>query len=269
MAAAQEDLSTEFTRLFNRLAPHHHRHTVLADFAELAYCAIRQQTLPPGPESEATEERYMTIVAKHKPDDIREMPKLLAWTQMAVAEGGCDFLGSIAQKLELADARSGQFFTPYDVSRLLAEMTITDEPVPKRGFHTLMEPACGAGGMVIAAADVMVARGVDIETQLFAEAWDVSSLCYHMAYIQIAARGIPAFVRRANSLSMEIFESAATPAMSKFLAHNEAAFLDWRAEAQRAAPKAQADHPQTDLHSRQAPATTNAVQQDFFEDPEP
>jgi hypothetical protein len=41
---------------------------------------------------------------------------------MALAEGGCDFLGSIAQKLELADARSGQFFTPYDVSRLLAEM---------------------------------------------------------------------------------------------------------------------------------------------------
>jgi len=266
MADAHTELSNEFRKLFNRLAPHHHRYAVFADFAELAYCAIRQQTLPPGPENEATEERYLTIVRKHRPDDIREMPKLLAWTQMAMADGGCDFLGSIAQRLEIVEPRSGQFFTPYDVSCLLAEMTITDEPVPERGFHTLMEPACGAGGMVIAAADVMAGRGVRIGTQLFAEAWDVASLCYHLAYIQISARGIPAIVRRANSLSMEIFESAATPAMHVFLAHNEAAFQAWRADNAAAEGDAQ---PAPENEFSEPPLTTNATQPSLFDDWEP
>ena len=56
----------------------------------------------------------------------------------------------------------GQFFTPYDVSRMMAEMTFdtVDEIIAEQGFVTVQEPACGAGGMIIAAADVIDAQGL-------------------------------------------------------------------------------------------------------------
>ena len=107
------------------------------------------------------------------------MPKLLALTQLAITPGGCDFLGDIAGELELLDAKRGQLITPYPLSRLVAEMTLADADaiIAERGFITLQEPASGAGGMIIAAADVLEKNGVDPRFTLYVEALDVASLC--------------------------------------------------------------------------------------------
>jgi hypothetical protein len=206
----QSGYHRQFLEIFRSIGRHHGRYERFADFLELATCAIRKTTVPPGPEAEAFEERYMKVVARYPPEDIRTMPKLLALTQLAVAPGGCDFLGTLASELELLDAKLGQLITPYPLSRLLAEVTLQD-PAPiiaERGFITLQEPSSGAGGMVLAAADVLEAKGTDPRSALYVEALDVSSLCFKMTYLQLALRGIPAIVRHTNTLSLEIFESA-------------------------------------------------------------
>src|SRR5262249_36111551 len=102
----------EFLEIFRSIGRHHGRYERFADFLELATCAIRKITVPPGSEAEAFEERYMKVVARYPPDDIRTMPKLLALTQLAVASGGCDFLGTLASEFELLDAKLGQLITP-------------------------------------------------------------------------------------------------------------------------------------------------------------
>jgi len=43
------ELRKQFIKAFNRLAHSRERHDVLADFLEMAVCAIRKKTLPPGP----------------------------------------------------------------------------------------------------------------------------------------------------------------------------------------------------------------------------
>ena len=235
----QPDHQREFIQIFNSIGRHHNRHERFADFLELATCAIRKTTVAPGPEADAFEARYMKAVARYPTDDIRTMPKLLALTQLAVAPGGCDFLGNIASELELLDAKLGQLITPYPVSRLIAEMTLQD-PAPliaERGFITLQEPASGAGGMIIAAADVLQTKGLDPRSTLYVEALDIASLCFKMTYLQLSLRGIPATVRHANTLSLEIFESARTPAFLPFLLQHRNAFLRWQEEA-RIAPTA-------------------------------
>jgi hypothetical protein len=100
-------------------------------------------------------------VKRNAPEDVRKIPELLAVTALAVQEGGCDFLGQVVGDLGLITGHMGQFFTPYDVSRMIAEMTLdtVDEIIAEQGFVTVQEPACGAGGMVIAAADVLARRG--------------------------------------------------------------------------------------------------------------
>ena len=220
----------------------------------MAVCAIRKKTLPDGPAADALEEQYMAVVKRNRPEDVRAMPELLGITALAVQEGGCDFLGQVVGDLELINGHMGQFFTPYDVSRMIAEMTLADarELIREKGFITVAEPASGAGGMIIAAADVITKQGFDIGHQLYVDATDISPMCFKMTYLQAALRGIPAIVRRGNTLSLETFDHAVTPAFLPFyLTHGEA-FDAWRRGAQQTnTPESEAGG--TDQSTRSSP----------------
>jgi N-6 DNA Methylase len=245
----------QFIKVFDRLAHHRERHDVLADFLEMAVCAIRKRTLTAGPAADAIEQQYMAVVKRNTPEDVRAMPKLLGIATLAVQAGGCDFLGQVVVDLELRNYHMGQFFTPYDVSRMIAEMTLADagERIAEKGFITLAEPASGAGGMIIAAADVLEKRGFDIERQLYVDATDVSPMCFRMTYLQASLRGIPATIRRGNTLSREMFDQAHTPAFLPFYLTHREAFDAWQrppaAVESRAAPERPAIQPTT--YSRQ------------------
>ena len=224
------DHRKQFTKAFDELARHRERHDVFSDFLEMAVCAIRKRTLPPGPAADALEDQYMVVVKRSAHDDVRKMPTLLGITALAVQEGGCDFLGQVVADLELINGHMGQFFTPYDVSRMIAEMTFdtVDEIIAEQGFVTVQEPACGAGGMIIAAADALERKGFDIGRQLYVDATDISPMCFKMSYLQASLRGIPATIRRGNTLSLEVFDQAVTPAFIGFYATHKDAFDAWR-----------------------------------------
>lgn len=223
------DLRKQFIKAFNSLARQRERHAVLADFLETAVCAIRKRTLPPGPEAEALEAQYMAVVKRNRAEDVRAMPELLALTTLAVQGGGCDFLGQVVVELELPAEHMGQFFTPYDVSRMIAEMTFdtVDEIIAERGFVTVQEPACGAGGMILAAADAIEARGFDVARQLYVDGTDVSITCFRMSYLQASLRGVPATIRHGNTLSLEVFDQAVTPVFAGFYATHRERFDAW------------------------------------------
>jgi len=95
-----------------------------------------------------------------------------------------------------------------------------DEVIAEKGFVTVQEPACGAGGMILAAADVLAAKGHDIGQHLFVDATDISPMCFRMSYLQASLRGIPATIHRGNLLSLEMFEAAHTPAFFPFYLAN-------------------------------------------------
>jgi hypothetical protein len=232
-----------FIKAFESLAHHRERHDVLADFLDMAVCAIRKTTVPPGPAADAIEDQYMAVVKRNVPEDVRKMPELLGITALAVQEGGCDFLGQVVGDLELINGHMGQFFTPYAVSRMIAEMTLQDagELIREKGFVTVAEPASGAGGMIIAAADVIEKQGFDIGRQLYVDATDISPMCFKMTYLQASLRGIPATIRRGNTLSRETFEVARTPAfLSFYLTHREV-FDAWQRPAPPEKPRPPAE----------------------------
>ena len=65
-----------------------------------------------------------------------------------------DFLGSMYMELGLGNDHAGQFFTPYNVCRAMAEITVPkDFPQFERpGYITINDPACGAGATLIVTA---------------------------------------------------------------------------------------------------------------------
>lgn len=188
------------------------------DFLELAYCAYAKKTAD-NDKADALEARYMQIVGTYRDKDaVRAYPELLAMTVMEV-NNDCDFLGRVAAEIGALNSHQGQFFTPYEVSRLMAEMMI-GEMVPgivERGYITVDEPTSGSGGMVLAFANTLRRRGYHPETQLYVRATDISAQCYWMTFLQLSMAGIPAQVIHGNSLSLEVFESAWTLAAVPFL----------------------------------------------------
>ncbi len=190
------------------------------DLLELAYCAWAKLTAPDSERADALEARYMAVVGTYRAKaDVRAYPRFVAAAAAEAAQGR-DFLGEVAAELGLLDARAGQFFTPRSVSLMMAEITMNDPGplIEAEGFITLAEPAVGGGGMVLAAADVLERRGYEPGRHMLVNAVDLSPLCYQMGFLQLTWRGVPALVERANSLSLERFEAAWTPATAAFYA---------------------------------------------------
>ena len=236
-------LCKDFVKVVNSFGYRRNRYEVFSDFLEMAYCAVAKTTLPPGDKADGLEDRYMEVVKRHRAEDIREkMPKLLGLTQKGVAAGG-DFLGKVSGELEVLNARVGQFFTPFEVCKLMAGINIGDvgKLIEERGFFTLSEPACGAGAMILACADEVEQQGHDPGAVMYVHAVDIAELPFKMAYLQLSFRGIAAEVIRGNSLSLETFEAARTPGMFSFLARHGEAWLQWQREGCEHAEKVAAE----------------------------
>lgn len=220
----------EFIRLFNSAGYSISRHDLFRDFLTMAFSAIAKTAALDKVKADALEERYMRVVRGYNEKDkdviVRGlMPKLLALTQTALLPPcRCDFLGEIYHALELHNKDMGQFFTPFALSQLCAEMVDKDcmrEVVSgKRKWVTIDEPAVGAGGMLLAYAHVAEAEGLDLSKQVWFRATDLSEMAFMMAYIQLSLRGMAGVVFRGNSLSLEVFEAHYTPAAIHFIGRN-------------------------------------------------
>jgi hypothetical protein len=188
----------------------------------MGFCALAKLTAPTPERAQERKDRYMQIVGTYRDKDtVRAYPELLALAATAIPQG-CDFLGSVASGMELLNARIGQFFTPYDVARMMAAMTLHDVPeiVARNGFLTMHEPASGAGGMVLATGDALAQQGFDPGLHMLVNAIDLSPLCFHMTYLQLSLAGIPGLVECGNTLSGERFDRAWTPQTPAFYLHH-------------------------------------------------
>lgn len=185
---------------------------VFSDFVELAALSFSNVVLV-DPEREA---RYLKILDAYEPDEQVLFPELLALVVLAQTNEPQDFLGAAFMRLELGSHWHGQFFTPWEVCRLMASVTIGDEAalralIAGKGYVSVLEPASGAGAMVLALAEAIRALGFNPQRQLSVEAWDLDATAARMAYVQCAVVGLPAKVVIGNSLSLEVRETLFTP----------------------------------------------------------
>lgn len=191
---------------------------VFADFCEVS--AIAFSNAVDIAQREAREARYLFLIKQYKELEERQtFPKMCADLALALEETREDVLGAIAGELEILNKDSGQFFTPYTISLFMAKMTLGGDDgkmikkvVADHGFFTAAEPACGAGGMVIALSEVCLEVGINYQQHLHVTAVDIDPLCVHMTYLQGSLLRIPMIVYRGNSLSDSYTEAWYTPA---------------------------------------------------------
>lgn len=185
--------------------------TVWSDFCQLSALTIRNAVEING--RQEREERYLQIAGGYKPEEMTRFAEALGAVTNELSLELSDVLGRLFMTLELGSEGMGQFFTPYDVSVMMAQMTLGDmvEQCKTQEFITVQEPACGAGGMVIAVADALKQAGVNYQQQLHVTAQDLSATAVHMSYIQLSLLGIPAVVVHGNTLTLEQMDVWYTP----------------------------------------------------------
>jgi N-6 DNA Methylase len=202
-------------QLVAQLGYRHSSWQVFADFVEMGATAFSNSV--DLAQRETREARYMEIVKRYKPEEVKQFPDMLGTLVSGLEDEPEDLLGRTYHELELHNKWSGQYFTPFPLCRAMAKMIVGDREevqgrIAERGFLSASEPACGSGAMVIALALELKDQGVNYQQQLHVTAVDVDAKCVHMTYLQLSLLHIPAVVVHGNSLSLEEYGRWYTPA---------------------------------------------------------
>ena len=187
--------------------------TVFTTFLEITANSLAAHTDPEN--AEKREQRYQEMASTMTPELLSSYARMLALLFLTVREyrdDPCDILGGIYHELNLNNEWNGQYFTPDDVCRFMAQITLpSDELSTKDGPITINEPTCGSGTMVIGAIWAMQRKEFDYRHNTFFVAQDIDIRCVWMAYIQLSLYGIPAMVIHGNTLTMEEWDIWYTP----------------------------------------------------------
>lgn len=173
---------------------------------------------------EANEVEYLSVVkaCKEPQETMTTFSKMLAMVRLALDNHDQDFLGPIFMELS-SNAHAGQFFTPVGVSKLVASITFNnlDEKIEEaradgRNFITVHEPACGVGGMILAANSIIRQNGYDVAKEVHWTAVDTDLRCVRATYIQLTLTGTSAYVIHGNTLTLEEYFNLPTLASVKY-----------------------------------------------------
>ncbi|WP_327357793.1 N-6 DNA methylase [Streptomyces sp. NBC_01304] len=188
---------------------------VFDNFVEMAALALRNAVDVRRSEVwEAREEQYLQIAGSYSRTELGRFARALALVTGEMERDPCDVLGRLYMELELGNERLGQYYTPYEIARLMAELQIDSvvEQVQQDGFAHVYEPTCGAGAFIIALSEAMLDHGLNPQTQLHVTAEDIAPQAMHMIYVHLTLLHIPAVVRRRDVITLETFDAWPTPA---------------------------------------------------------
>jgi type I restriction-modification system DNA methylase subunit len=196
---AGDDYLHEFIKILEHLKSSKHPYEIFNDWLVMASASLYSWK-----KDQAVEEEYSRVAKGYTPEELEKHSQLLGLTVKALEDREKDFLGEVFAFAELTNDRTGQFFTPWNVTYMMADMIIGDH-IPTDHVCRISDPCCGAGGMLIAGAMVMKQRGISFQHDVLYMGKDVDSRCAQMAFIQLSLLGVPAIIECGDTLRMSCF----------------------------------------------------------------
>ena len=114
-----------------------------------------------------------------------------------------DFLGDMYMKLNLGSHWHGQYFTPFNVCRMMAGITLPEDcqkTIEEQGYASMSDPCVGAGATLIAAASILREQGVNYQQDVIFSGQDIDPVVAKMAYIQLSLLGCSGYITIGDSL---------------------------------------------------------------------
>ena len=209
----RKDSQTEFVKKFSGLCSSKSSWEVWADFIAMSAIAIANAFDQQGLTHDAREQEYMGKIQRYTKAEQQIFPQLFALTVEALEhDPDQDFFGALFMGLNLGSHWKGQFFTPYNVCRMLAEIQLhsLEDHIKEKGWVGIHDPCCGAGALMIAARNVMVREKLGPASALYV-AQDIDRTAALMCYIQLSLLGCAGYVVVADSLQYPLAGPGGSP----------------------------------------------------------
>jgi type I restriction-modification system DNA methylase subunit len=226
-----------FIKLFNTLTSKYSSYQLFDDFLELTFLSCAYGVYRKSQKGEEMEKRYQILREKFTQEEFLVLDKLSEILREGLREEYQDFLGSVFHGLELHNKYKGQFFTPYNLCLMMAQITTSkgsfEHAILEKGYMSVDEPSVGAGANLIAMAEVLnrytdsscnqgevfmkgtILEGSQLNDKLFMKGTDIDRRCVYMSYIQLSILDIPASIIWGNTLTQEIHDQFYTFACTK------------------------------------------------------
>lgn len=143
------------------------------------------------------EEQYLKIISKYNKEERYALSEMFNMLVCMLEDNTTDALGEIYMEAGCGNKGTGQFFTPFNLSRMLAGFNL---PKEIDGKFYVNEPSCGAGGMIIAMCQEFKKRGIDYQHKVKVVAQDLDWNAVYMTYVQISLLGVDGIVCQGDTL---------------------------------------------------------------------
>lgn len=201
-----DDDQKEFIKVIDMIANRFQRWEVWRDFI-IMFAASLSNAVDKA-HFEKREALYMQTIKKYRKSEQELFPQLCAIVVEALdRDKDRDYLGEMYMALDLGNHWHGQFFTPYDVCRMMAEMNCgnTVDEIKEKGYISVNDPTCGAGALLVAYANAAERATKDSEynwqNHILFVAQDVDMVVGLMCYIQLSLIGCAGYVKIGNTLT--------------------------------------------------------------------
>lgn len=145
------------------------------------------------------EELYRKIIEQYEENERYSFIELTNYLVEALENNMCDVLGEVYMRGNMGSDRTGQFFTPFHLSKAVSDCSMVqyfnnDDKI------IINEPSCGGGGMIIAAAKTLMENGINYQSRMEVVAQDLDWRSVYMCYCQLSLLGISATITQGDTL---------------------------------------------------------------------
>lgn len=158
-----------------------------------------------GAKFKQNEKEYKQIISKYSPKEQEIIFRIFAeLSSQYEAKPFQDLLGELYMRLDMGSKALGQFFTPYNLSQLNAQMIGIDcikQEIQNKGYIIANEPASGAGANIIALLEYLYQNGVNYQTDVVVVCQDISALTSKMCHVALSFLGCQAVIKIGDTLN--------------------------------------------------------------------
>lgn len=199
---ANDEYEKEFEKIMDKLTYNRMKWEVWADLITMMATSISNALDPDSVRRQRREKEYQGCLKRCGGVDLPAKAFGVVVDALE-ANPDQDFLGSLYMRFELGSHWHGQFFTPYSLCHLMADIQMDDlkGKIERDGWISICDPCIGGGAMMVAAASKARIMGINYQNSMLFVGQDIDRIAGMMAYIQMSLLGMPGYIVIADTLS--------------------------------------------------------------------
>lgn len=196
----------QIVKMFDSLTGSRSMYQVYTDCMEMCALSIQNSCEVYPARREEYENRYLNIISQYDDKERQVIVQIFAeLTKMLEENPFQDLLGDLYMQLDMGSAAHGQFFTPYQVSRAMAQCVFNEslikQKIAEKGYITVSEPCVGGGANIIAYLETLKNHGINYQECVIVVGQDLSRVAALMAYIVLSLLGCQAVIKIGDTLN--------------------------------------------------------------------